>query len=230
MKKKYYDKKYFQKRDHLDLHIAQTLEIFMHTHHLKKTLDVGCGTGRLTKFLNEHGFDATGCDKEEQALRIARKINKKSKIKKATADRLPFKNQTFDLVTSLSVIEHLTKKEANTFILETKRVLKKDGFIFIITPNFTSPMRYIKGKNWFGYSDPTHIQFFTPKTLSKLLQNHGFQHIQLRFKTAKNVDFDWNLPKSTRSFPMPFKNFLNYLLIESPLATCRDSFWIAAQK
>jgi len=225
-----YDQQYFHTRDHLDLHIAHTIKIFMQENSLRKVLDVGCGSGRLVKFLNDHKFDAVGCDIETEALKLARKINPSKIISKASADKLPFRNNSFDLITSISVIEHLTKKRGGKFLSESFRLLKKGGFVFIITPNYHSPMRMLLGQKWFGYCDPTHKYFYTPKSLTRILKRKTFHNIRLRFKSAYNLDFDWHIPKFLRPTPMFIKNLLNYLMISSPLSTYRDSFWIAGEK
>ena len=230
MKKNHYNNEYFQARDYLDFHIAESIKILMQDNNLKKVLDVGCGTGKLIRFLNENGFEANGCDNAGEALKIARQLNKKGNVVKASATKLPFKNCSFDLVASISLVEHLTKSEAKKFISEVKRILTPGGFVFLITPNFSSPARYLFGKKWFGYSDPTHKNFFTPKTLSSLLTSYGFKNIKLRLKTAYNVSTDLHLPGFCRPWPQPVKNFLNWLMVSSPLATLRDSFWLLAQK
>ncbi len=227
---KYYDKKYFKEHDFLDELSAKTIQIMLKDYGLKKVLDVGCGTGRLVKFLNKRGFDAFGCDSEALGLKIARKINKKGKIFKASAEELPLENESFDLVSALSVIEHLSEKGGINFIKEARRVLKKQGLFFIITPNYNSFLRFILRGKWFGYSDPTHIYFYSPKSLEGLLKKLGFINIQTQFKPAYNLKYHWYLPKFLRSLPMPIKNLLTYLIISSPLSTIRDSFWMVAQK
>ena len=178
---KHYTKDYFEERDHLEPHIAESIRIFMKDNKLKKVLDVGCGTGRLVKFLNDNDISAIGCDIYEQALIAARKIYDKNTIIKAAATKLPFKKHSFDLISSISTIEHLTKKETIEFINEAKRVLIPNGFIFIVTPNFASPWRFIQGRKWFGYSDPTHINFFTPLSLANLLKDYGFYNPKFWF-------------------------------------------------
>ena len=224
-----YNRKYFEDRDHLDLHLALSLKIFANEKNIKSILDVGCGTGRLVEFLNKNGYEAYGCDISKEALKKARKLNP-GKIKRGQAEKLPYSKNSFDMVTAISILEHLTKNEAKTFILESKRVLKKNGLLFIITPNYSSPFRRLFGKKWFGYSDPTHRHFYTPKTLSSLLSQNGFVKIKFRFKTAYNVKFDWYLPSFCRKLPMLAKNVLNYLMISSPLATFRDSLWASGRK
>lgn len=230
MKQNFYDRGYFNERDHLDELSAKTIEIILNDNHLKKVLDVGCGTGRLVRYLNQKGFRAFGTDIEDWALKYARKINKRGVILKAGATKLPFESKSLDLVSCLSVVEHLSKKDGVIFIKEAKRVLKKNGFIFLITPNFASPMRYILGKKWFGYSDPTHIYFYKPGSLEKILKKNGFKNIRFKTKTAYNLKTHWYLPSYCRRLPMPIKNFLTYLMISSPLSKFRDSFWTVAEK
>ena len=229
-----YSQKYFEDRNQLDVLIAEPIKLLMNDLKLKKVLDVGCGTGKLVEFLTKSGFEAFGCDFSIKAVNIARTINKKSQIKKSSASKLPYRDKTFDIVTSISVIEHLTQKETQMFIKETRRILKDNGFIFLITPNFSSPARYICDQNWFGYSDPTHIQFFTPKTLKILLIKNKFNNIKYKVRIPYMIKSDAYLLPPLRKFPRPIKYFFNfvtnYLLISSPLSILRDSFLIYAQK
>lgn len=228
--KKEYNTKYYEDRDHLDLHLAETIKLFMNDYKLEKLLDVGCGTGRIVKFFNDNGFKSLGCDIYEDALTFARKINKKNTIIKASATNLPFKNNSFDILTAISVIEHLTPKEVEKFLNDTKRVLKPNGSIFLVTPNYATPIRLLQGKKWFAYSDPTHINFYTPKRLSTLLKSSGFINTKTRFKTTYGPTFDWEFPSLFGKLPSWTKFLLVYLFFSSPLSIIRNSFWIAAQK
>ncbi len=225
-----YNKAYFEDRDYLDQLVAQSLQIILKENNLKSLLDVGCGTGRLVKFFRKKGFTVYGCDTADEAIKMARKNNGRNTIKEAQATRLPFKQQSFDIVSAISLIEHLSKKEARAFLLDTSRVLRPHGFVFLITPNYSSPFRYLFGKKWFAYKDPTHINFFTPKSIKLLLTKCGFKNVKFRHKSAYNVPFDWYLPSALRKLPMPFKNLLNYLMVSSPLSTFRDSIWVSAEK
>ncbi len=229
MRKNYYDTFYFEQRDHVDIHMAQAIRLLMKKHKLKKVLDVGCGTGRLVQWLQQHNFQAYGCDTAEKAVKIAKKITN-NKVVKGSAQKLPFKTNSFDLITCISVVEHLTQKQVDMFLKEARRVLKKDGLIFLVTPNYATPLRYIQKEKWFGYSDPTHINFYTPTSLKSILKNHSFQNIQLYFETTYDSPFDWDLPGFLRKLPKPLKTAITYLLIATPLLYIRNSFWIAGQK
>lgn len=226
--KTYYTKKYFEERNELDLHLAETIKILMNKYAFKKILDVGCGTGNLVKFLLKNNFDAYGIDLSSEAVKFARKISKKRFIK-ANATKLPFKKNCFDLIVAKSLVEHLTKSEAKLFISEAKRILASGGMLLLVTPNFNSPLRLVQGRNWFGFSDPTHINFYTPEGLENLLKKFTFKKITFKFKTVYDPPY-WDLPKPLNKLPKYIKSFITYLFISSPLSTYRDSFWISAQK
>ena len=225
-----YNQEYFEKRDLLLPHLADLIKNIMSENHLKKALDVGCGTGRLVQFLNKSGFETFGCDISQKALKVACKINKKGTIVRSQADKLPYADNSYDLVTAISVIEHLKPNQVVQFFKEAKRVLKPGGFIFLVTPNFAAPLRFVQGKNWFGYHDPTHINFYTPMQLAKLTKKHGFGNVRFHFKIKYRSSFDWEFPAPFPKLPKVFKVFLIHLLFTTPLFIVRNSFWLSAQK
>ena len=204
-----YNSQYFKDRSALDEHIATGLLHFIKKNNLKEILDVGCGTGQLVKYLRDHNYHVRGCDSSKEAIKKARQINSHGSIVMADATDLPFKNQTFDLISCVSTIEHLTKNQAKLFLQEAFRVLKTGGFIFLVTPNFNAPLRFLQGPRWFAHQDPTHITFYTPQTLAGLLKKYSFTNINNYFK----VD-----------------GVINFLLYTSPLKGIRNSFWLSAQK
>ena len=224
-----YSHNYFVRRDYLDTKIACAVKKILIENNLTSVLDVGCGTGKLVKFLNDNGFQAKGCDPNPEALKVAAKFNQKGSIVNANVTKLPFKKASFGLVCCVSVIEHLTKREAKIFLNEAKRVLKPQGFVFIITPNFSTPLRFIQGKNWFGYLDPTHITFYTPKQLGSALHKTG-----LTVKINPSIKYEdsnpQDLPNTFKYLPGWVNKLLFHMFFASPFSKLRNSFWILAQK
>ena len=229
LNKNHYTSEYFTKRDLLDEHLAYTISLLLKKHSFKKVVDIGCGTGKLVKYLAEQGFKSYGCEPSRPALVLARKINKPNTIFKSIASRLPFLNRSMDMVCAISVIEHLTTEEMDLFLKETKRILKQNGVLFLVTPNYSSVWRTIQGKRWFGYSDPTHIRFFRPGSLSRLLGKNGFGFFDYQFKTLYDPPYAWELPGVLGKLPKIGKQILTYLLISTPLWRVRNSFWTCAQ-
>lgn len=89
-----------------------------------KILDVGCATG----FLQKHFSNIIGIDLTHKLL----KQNKNPSIC-ANAEKMPFKNESFDVVYSINLLEHA--KKPDHVVAECARVSKKGGKIILVTPN-----------------------------------------------------------------------------------------------
>lgn len=94
-------------------------------------LDVGCGTGANLEMLRDFG-SATGVDVSEEAIQYCR--DKGLNVKKGSAEKLPFEDASFDLVTALDVIEHLDDDVGG--LKEMFRVTKPGGAALIFVPAF----------------------------------------------------------------------------------------------
>ena len=101
----------------------------------KVILDAGCGEGYGSYLLAGVGAKVIGIDISEQAVRHAKKKYVRENLKYQVMDitYLDFPNGSFDVVVSFQVIEHLNNVQK--FLKEIKRVLKKDGWAIIGTPN-----------------------------------------------------------------------------------------------
>ncbi|MGB9883254.1 MAG: class I SAM-dependent methyltransferase [Microgenomates group bacterium] len=133
-----------------------------------KILDVGCGTGGLTSFLNNYG-QTVGIEKNKYAIKSARQRN--LNIKLADAQKIPFSSNSFDLVTIFDVLYHKNVKNEERVILEAKRVLKKDGFLLIADSAFS----FLKSQ----HDKILHgNKRFTISYLSNLLNKNGFNALR----------------------------------------------------
>lgn len=99
----------------------------------RKALDVGCGEGRFCRMLKVHGIDVIGIDPTPALIAQARARDANGAYLEAVAERLPFANQTFDLVVSyLSLIDIVNIQAA---IPEMARVLKPGGALLVANLN-----------------------------------------------------------------------------------------------
>jgi 2-polyprenyl-6-hydroxyphenyl methylase/3-demethylubiquinone-9 3-methyltransferase len=103
------------------------------------TLDVGCGGGLLAEELARLGCVVTGVDLSEPSLAVARAHAVRSGLAityvAALAERLPFADASFRLVSCCDVLEHLDDPDAA--LAEIARVLAPGGVFFYDTPNRT---------------------------------------------------------------------------------------------
>lgn len=111
--------------------IKTLLNCFIKNRKNLKILDAGCGAGSTIKILERYG-KVTGIDINENMVKFCRK--NKIDVINANVTRLPFKDDSFDLVVILEVLEHL--KEEKKALAEIYRVLKFDGLILISVPAF----------------------------------------------------------------------------------------------
>lgn len=95
-----------------------------------KILDVGCGSGSNLDFLSQFG-EVYGIDKLDLAIKYCKEKGHK-KVKISDACNLLFKDEVFDMVTFLDVLEHL--KDDGKAVKEAGRVLKKGGKIIVTVP------------------------------------------------------------------------------------------------
>ena len=102
-------------------------------------LDIACGPGTLIGTLASHS-PSVGVDIAPDQIRYAERTygTPDHRFEQIEEGTLPFPEATYDIVTLLDVIEHLTENEANQLLLETHRVLRPGGRVLIGTPNFAS--------------------------------------------------------------------------------------------
>lgn len=96
-----------------------------------EVLDIGAGTGALSKRLAEAGWRVSACDLYPEAF-AADGIECRS-----VADgRLPFEDASFDIAVAVELLEHIEGHES--LFAESRRVLRPGGLLLITTPNILS--------------------------------------------------------------------------------------------
>jgi SAM-dependent methyltransferase len=128
-----------------------------------RILDVGCGTGANLEMLANFGA-SEGVDVSDDALEFCRA--KGLQVHKGLAEKLPFEDESFDVVTALDVVEHLDDDVAG--LKEMHRVLKRGGKTLIFVPAFM----------WlWGVQDDisNHRIRYTKKQIVERLKKAGFE-------------------------------------------------------
>ncbi|SRR6266403_1210 len=134
----------------------------------KKVLDVGCSTGDYVIYLNNHGYDAYGCDISKNKLWM----RKPSKFKIGNIYKLPYRKNSFDTVIALEIFEHLDNPELA--LKEIRRVANKN--IILSVPNCELPsVFYHAGLSFYHHIDKTHINRFIEKDIKELLVKNNYK-------------------------------------------------------
>lgn len=100
-----------------------------------KALDVGCGTGRSTRFLSACGLNPVGLDVSESMVSLARQCSGEEQYYFYKAGtKFPFPNGTFDLIFSSWVLLELsTRRELRHLVAEAGRVLRPHGLAIFVS-------------------------------------------------------------------------------------------------
>ena len=152
----------------------------------KTALDVGCGAGLLCEPLARLGAQVTGVDAAPENIGAARAHAEASGLTidyRAGEFENEVKGRTFDLVTSMEVIEHVTDPAA--FVAGLAAALAPGGLMILSTPNRTPLSRLAmitvgEGLGMIPRGTHDHDKFITPDELTELLADAGLEVADLR--------------------------------------------------
>ena len=130
----------------------------------KQVLEIGCGTGLGLGYLGKTAKNVIGGDYSEDNLRCAhRHYGERIELLLLDAQKLPFKDNSFDVVVAMEVIYYLT--HLDDFFEECHRVLRKGGILCLCLPNQDIP----------GFhASPLSHKYYSAPDLLGLLSQHNF--------------------------------------------------------
>ena len=133
-------------------------------------LDLGCGRGEFLSYLASLKIRATGIEKN---ISLAPEKQGQS-VEIIEGDALSWlrnaKDNSYDFVSAIHVIEHLEFPYFYELTKEIKRVLRKNGVVLFETPN---PDNLLVATSNF-YVDPTHLRLIPQKLVEFVLNDIGF--------------------------------------------------------
>ena len=131
-------------------------------------LDIGAGDGYLLGLIEKKFKDVKTCGIDPEP--------KSKKIKKAGIEKLPFLDQSVDVVVCTDVIEHLTDFQLHEGIKEINRVLKQGGKVItttVVNENINKQLCTCPDCKKI-FHKIGHQQIFTPEELIKLFVSYNF--------------------------------------------------------
>ena len=133
----------------------------------KRILDIGCGDGVLSYLLYKEGAKISGIDYSDIAINLAKQKTKNYNIdfRQGNAYKLMYNDNTFDIVVSSDVIEHLDN--VNKYLSKINRVVVQNGIVIISTS-----IRYTEYP-----LDKEHIIEWFPTEFKKIIEQ--------KFKNSK---------------------------------------------
>ncbi len=99
-----------------------------------RTLDFGCGTGRLSGWLTAKGLDVDGVDASPEMIEQARRFEPGVRFAVSDKARLPFEDASFDITLSVMVLQYFTEdpQALAVALAELRRVTAPGGSVVVI--------------------------------------------------------------------------------------------------
>lgn len=142
----------------------------------KRILDVGCGNGGFVYLCQKNGIDAHGTDIRENAVKQAAELGIKNISNKNFQQ---IESNSFDVISSIHVLEHL--EDCREFLMEFSRILRPQGLVVVILPNYFSFTWRLKEKKYWN-APFQHMNGFTVQSLDQLFLQNNFRKMPLRGK------------------------------------------------
>ena len=139
-----------------------------------RVLEIGSGRGTLLAELRSRELEVIGLETSEERINEAHVRYPGLPIWQTTGTTLPFPDESFDLVVSFDVFEHIPDSDAH--LSEVRRVLTRSGWYLLQTPNkwtntVFETIRWRSFTRWRA----DHCSLHTYGQLARRLKKHGFE-------------------------------------------------------
>lgn len=145
-------------------------------------LDVGCHSGTFTeKILAKIGSKKLyGIDVSPSAIKKISKRFPFGKFEVANAHHLPYKDNTFEAVFCLEMLEHVD--DPVQVLSEVKRVLKKNGYVVALVPtdNFLFRLVWFIWTTYYPVWRHAHVQSFRGGSLPEVMKKVGLKVTEVK--------------------------------------------------
>lgn len=150
-------------------------------------VDIGCGTGFSAGYFSKKGMIVDGIDLSSKMIEIAKK--KRPNINFYVADMIEFKPpQKVDAVYAGYSMFHFGQSDFEKTLKNIKSYLKQEGIFALVMQEGEGEIEQIEP---FLPEEKIYIKLYTEKELTSLLNDHGFEILDIKRK----------VPKDTKEFP-----------------------------
>lgn len=181
----------------IDLHASNNpfVELLKMVGNGKRVLEVGPGSGHVTKQLTLQGCTVTCVEKDKTMAEMAKSFCDQMIVGDIESDTIgrQFPTERFDVVTFGDVLEHL--RDPVEVLTRVKPLIAPTGYLVASIPNVAHrSLRLSLLFGEFDYGDMglldrTHLRFFTIRTIEKMMDESGFQIVDMvRIRDASLMD------------------------------------------
>ena len=137
-------------------------------------LDIGCGLGYSLDSAVEQGYEITGVEFNEV---IANEIRQRHEKIYTNLDEILAKNQKYDVITLMEVLEHLP--DLSKLFTELHRLMSENSLVMLTTIDADSGRAKFLRDGWY-HIHHDHLWYFTPKICTEIFERNGFQVVCIK--------------------------------------------------
>jgi SAM-dependent methyltransferase len=164
-----------------------------------RVLDLGCGPGRVTRFLHGQGLNVTGIDLSPEMIEAARALNPDLSFAVASMFALPFPDGAINGLVAMYSIIHIPRSDQPALFRELRRVLAPSGWL-LLAYHLGGQDRHVE--EWVGQPVDMEFLVFAPGEIEARLAEAGFTNLEPNERDAY----------AQQEFPLR----RNYLLAQRP--------------
>jgi SAM-dependent methyltransferase len=122
---------HFSSRLYCEVKLLQKTMSSGKTNKFEKSLEIGCGYGRLTPWIMEYSKEHFAVEPETELFKVAKSLYPNAHFFNTKAQKLPFPDEFFDLCVTWTVLQHIPLEEQEKAAKEITRVAKKTATIIL---------------------------------------------------------------------------------------------------
>ena len=137
-------------------------------------LDLGCGPGHVTDFMNRHGVETQGLDISRGMIKQAQKHYPRHSFSQGDLWRMKFKDNCFAAVIAKDLLPHVPADRLQDCFLEMRRVIEPNGALLL---RFETGIGVDRADSWLGHK--VDLVFCLHRTINVVvqLQQAGYQQV-----------------------------------------------------
>lgn len=148
-------------------------------------LDVACGNGTLLSELAKKAkIHANGIDVSENMVHAAKTRYPNINFEVKPCYPLEWSDESIDIITICCAFHHFDEPQG--FVNECKRVLKKNGTVYIADPNFGAFLRFLANHFWLPLSKSGDVRLYSSKEMETMFYHAGFKAVEV-YKKGKGL-------------------------------------------
>jgi len=156
----------------------KVLRRYMDTQSYPRLLEIGCAHGFFLNVVRNEFDEVRGIDVSEDGIKYAKKTLGLPVVRGDFLEK-SFGRKKFDVVCLWDTIEHL--RDPLLYLRKIAQLTRPGSLVAITTGDIESPNARFRGQKWRLLHPPTHLHYFSKKTLADLLDRNGFDVVYSRY-------------------------------------------------